>query len=250
MRMWSRTTTARQWRPTRDDPRVIYLATGLVLWLVRALVPTSVVLVLGGVGVWLAHRFGGLRARTGVIAVAVIALGVLAWQTRSVRREFTHPEVTMFRRYIADPIPDEVRNLAPGSGSPLFLHNSAIVTFEAPAATLAALLDHSLPGSTALEMLAELKTRNGRDTVSTSRVAADRGGAYARMDTTSLPAGMLDAFPGAHARVLQEARRGLEVYALAETGDWGHFESVVTYDRPAERVHVQQFVVRGAVQRD
>jgi hypothetical protein len=70
------------------------------------------------------------------------------------------------------------------------------------------------------------------------------------MDTTSLPVGMQEAFPGAHARVLQESRRGLEVYALAETGEWGHFESVVTYDRADEQVHVQQFVVRGAVQRD
>ncbi|MEX2049096.1 MAG: hypothetical protein WEB90_05925 [Gemmatimonadota bacterium] len=226
---------------------MIYLATGLFLWFVRALVPTSFVLVLGGVGAWLAHRFGGLPVRTGVIGVAVVALGVLGWQTRSVRREFTHPEITMFRRYIADPIPDEVRNLAPGSGSPLVMSNSAIVRFEAPTATLDALLNHSLPGSTALEVLAELKTRNGRDTVSTSRVAAGGGRAYARMDTTALPTGMQEAFPGAHARVLQEARRGLEVYALAETGEWGRFESVVTYDRPAERVHVQQLVVRAAV---
>lgn len=224
---------------------MIYLVTGVVLWLIRAAAPTAVVLVVGALLVWPAHRFAGLRVRRGVIAVAVVASAVLVWQTRSVQREFTHPEITMFRRYLADPIPAGVRNLAPGSPSPLVLSNSAIVAFEAPDSIVEALLDHSLPGSTAVAFLADIKSRNGRDTMTTSRVGAPLGNAYARMDTTSLPPDMSEAFPGAHSRALRAMRDGLEVYVLAEAGEWGRFESVVTYDRPRGHVHVQQYVVRA-----
>jgi membrane protein implicated in regulation of membrane protease activity len=228
---------------------MMYLAAGLVLWLIRAVAPASVVIVVGALVAWIAHRVGGVSLRGGMLAVAALGFVVLAWQTRAVRREFTHPQITMFRKYIADPIPDGVRNLAPGTSSPLVFHAGAVVAFDAADETLRALLDHSLPGSTARAFLKDLKSRNGRDTTTVARIGAPDGG-YVRVDSASFPAELAEDFPGAHMRVTQESRRGMEVYLLAEKGEWGRLESVVVYDRPRQHVSVRQLVVRGQVLRD
>jgi hypothetical protein len=192
----------------------------------------------------------GVPLRTGIIGVGVVAVALLGWQTRSVRREFTHPEITMFRRYVADPIPSAVRNLAPGGPGSFFLHNSAVVAFEAPDSIVRGILDHSLPGSTALAFLSDLKSRNGRDTTSTFRVGAPGGSDYVRVDSTSFTPELESTFSGAHLRTLEGVRAGHEVYVLAQMGEWGRFESVLTYDRSQERVLLRQLAIRAPVELD
>jgi hypothetical protein len=226
---------------------VIYLVAGLVMWLVRALLPTVLVLLVGAVLLWLGRRAPGFPVRGVGAVIVVAALAVLAWQTRTVRREFTHPQITMFRRHIADPIPASVRNLAPGSPAPLVFHSGAVVAFDAPESMLRSLLDHSLPGSTALAALAELKSRNGRDTTTVIRVGAVGAPGYLQLDSTAFPADLLHTFPGAHSRAVEALRRGLNVYVLAEVGDWGRFESVVTYEPQRQRVHLRQYIVRAPI---
>jgi hypothetical protein len=226
---------------------VIYLGTGLFMWVVRAFVPAMIVLIVGTTLAWIAHRVWRVPVRTLGLMVALTSAATLAWQTRGVVREFTHPQHTMFREAIAARIPAGVRDLEPGAPGPLVFHAGAVVAFTAPDAVLRALLDHSLDQSTALAFLADIKSRNGRDTATVSRVGADGSSAYVRVDSVTFPEPMRDVFRGAYQRVREADVRGLEAYVLAETGDWGRFESVVTYERATERVHVRQLVMRAPV---
>jgi hypothetical protein len=225
---------------------VIYLIGGFGMWFVRAFLPATGVLLAGLLVVLVVAKLGRWRARPAIIVVSMMAGALITYRTYAVWDELAHPERAMFRRYIASPIPSTVRNLAPASGAPAQFHEGALVAFEAPASVVAALLTHTLPGSTARGSLAEFKVRNGRDTTSSSRVAAPDG-SYLAVDTLSFPPEMVDVFRGAHTRVRDAARAGLESYLLAELGDWGRFESVVTYDRANELVRVQQYAVRAPV---
>ena len=113
---------------------MIYLLGLMIQWVGRALVPALLVLVAGAVVVglvwWLFLRRHRRAVVTAWVALGLVTVTFGGWRSWEVWRDFSHPEVRMFRNYIARPIPNEVTNLAMAVASPEMFHDGALIRFK------------------------------------------------------------------------------------------------------------------------
>jgi hypothetical protein len=228
---------------------MIYLLGLFIRWVTGALVPALLLLVVGAVVgglVWLLFLRRRRRAVVTmwlVLGMATLALG--GWRTREVWRDFTQPHFRNFRTYVADPIPTEVRGLAMATAAPAMFHDGALVRFEAPEPLVRKLIDQSLRGAKTLAVVAEMKRQSGRDPADRSAVAGPDGRSYVRVDVDQFPRDGPDAFRWARVHVEQSARQGFgEAYVLLLEGEWGKFQSVITWNPAVSNVVVRQYLER------
>jgi hypothetical protein len=225
---------------------MIYLLALLVDWVGRALVPTAELLA-AGVIVVIALRIL-LHRRPRVVARAWLLLGVAAvgfggWRSFEVWRDFTQPQFRNFRTYVANPIPHDVRALAMDSPAPAMFYDGALVRFEAPEPVVRRLVDHSLAGARAWDLIGEMKRRSGRSPADTIAVAAPDGRGFVRIDPDAFTTP--DAFAWTQHTVDEMHRGGAkEIYVLLLAGEWGSFQSVVAWTPERSRVSVHQALER------
>jgi hypothetical protein len=228
---------------------LIYLF-GLLFWWLR---DVGVPLVVGGgaaVLLWTLIALTALRGRRRVAlrGFLVVLAGCVAWLaigTHAVCHRFHNPQFDMFRRSIADPIPDDVLDLEVDSPAPEMFHEGAVVRFRAPLATREAILAHALPGSATHEFAQRFATRLGRDPAVTARVASPDGG-YLRYDPKVFAAFDTDDWEFAIGRFRTEQRPGAlreaptdhDIWVYAERGDWGTLVCVAT-TRGSDRMTVR-----------
>src|SRR5882672_5830827 len=95
---------------------MIYLLALVIKWVGRALIPALLVLAAGAVVVglvwWLVLRRNRRAVVTAWLTLGLITVTFGGWRSWEVWRDFSHPEVHMFRDYVANPIPNEVTHLA------------------------------------------------------------------------------------------------------------------------------------------
>lgn len=227
---------------------MIYLFGLFIQWIIRALLPAFLFLAAGALLVLLVWLLFLRRRRAVVVLWIILGLATVSfagWRTRDVWRDFKHPELRMFRTYIADPIPEEVRNLAMATPAPAMFHDGALIKFEAPETVLGKILNHSLPGSKTLAVVEEMKRQSGSDSANRAVIVGPDGQSYKRVELDQFPEDGLPAFRGVRAEVEAASRTGRrEVYALLFEGEWGKLQSVITYDPAASTVVIKQYLER------
>src|SRR5687767_9766723 len=145
---------------------MIYYAGLFFKWVAQALFSTLVLLA-GGALLVVALWWFMLRPRRRSSLSAWMVLGALVlafggWRTWGVWQDFSRPELGMFREFIAEPIPREVRGLAPAIAAPVMFHDGAYISFHAPREVIERIINHSLPGSKALMVIEGMKRRSPR----------------------------------------------------------------------------------------
>ena len=227
---------------------MIYLLGLMIQWVGRALIPALLVLVAGAVVVgliwWLFLRRNRRAVVTAWLILGLVAVSFGGWRSWEVWRDFSHPEVRMFRDYIARPIPSEVTNLAMAVASPEMFHDGALIRFQAPAGLVHKIVDHSLPGSTALAVVAEMKRQSPHDSADREVIAGADGQSYRKVNPDHFPKHGPEAHRWLSDKIEANAGPGREAYVLLRAGAWGHFQSVLTYDPAAGTVFIQQKLER------
>jgi len=146
---------------------MIYLLGLLIRWIGHALIPALMLLALGApvlLGVWwFLLRPRHLSVWRWWLALGLVVLSFAGWRTWEVWQDFSHPELQMFRTFVADPIPRDVRELAPATSAPVMFHDGAYISFHASQELVQRIVNHSLPGSKTLAVVAQMKRRSGRD---------------------------------------------------------------------------------------
>ncbi|MBC8002774.1 MAG: hypothetical protein H7X97_09315 [Opitutaceae bacterium] len=232
---------------------MIYLLGLFIQWVSRALVPALLVLVIGAVVVCLVWRLF-LRSNRRAVVVAWLILGFVTvtvggWRSWEVWQDFNHPERRMFRDYIARPIPNEVTNLTMATPAPAMFHDGALIRFQAPEVLVRGIIDQSLTGSTALEVLAEMKRQSPHDSADLEVIAGTDGQSYRKVTPDLFPKNGPEAHRWLRDKIEATAGPGREIYVLFKAGAWGHFQSVLSYDPANSSVIVQQNLERRRVKR-
>ncbi len=227
---------------------VIYLLGLMIRWVGRALVPALLVLVVGGVAVGLLWWLFLRRNRRAVVAAWLI-LGLVTvsfggWRSWEVWRDFSHPEGHMFRDYVASPIPKEVTNLAMATPAPAMFHDGALIRFQAPTELVRKIVDHSLPGSTTLAVVAEMKRQSPHDSADREVIAGADGQSYLKVGPDHFPKDGPEMHRWLRAQVEATAGPGCERYVLFRAGAWGHFQSALTHDPATGTVIILQNLER------
>jgi hypothetical protein len=224
---------------------MIYLL-GFVFWWVRdALLPA--LLVGGGscvvwwlVGACCWHGRVRLR-RTGMGVLFAAAVVWLAVATNAVWFRFHNPQFDMFRTYVADPIPESVRELVVDSGAPAMFYEGALLRFRAPAPVMQAILEHRLPGGSTVDQAARLATRLGRDAAVTARLSGPAGGylrydpvTFAPYDTREWAFVLNRLKQGTEHTTLRPPPTDHDIFVYAERGEWGTLACVATVARDSD----------------
>lgn len=228
---------------------MIYLLGLFFQWIVRALVPAFLFLATGALLVVLVWVFFLRRRRRAVVAIwlmlGLATLSFAGWRTWDVWRDFKHPELRMFRHYIADPIPNEVRNLTMATPAPALFHDGALIKFQVPETVLRKILDHSLPGSKTLALVEEIKRQSRNDSANRAVIVGPDGRSHKRVELDQFPEDGPSAFRGVRGEVEAADREGpREVHALLFEGEWGKLQSVIVFDRAAATVVIKQHLER------
>lgn len=229
---------------------MLYLGWLVVRWILRALIPATFLFAAGALLSSLAWLFFLRRRRRTAMALWVVvgsaSLGFMGWRTWEVWTDFTRPQVRMFRNYIADPVPRSISQLAMATPAPAMFHDGAIIRFQVTPAALRQILDHSLPGSTTLGVIEEMKRQSARDPSNRWVMAGADGRSYLKVDLQGFSSEEgPEAFRWARSRVTEAVRGGpREVYVLLLEGEWGSFQSVLTYDAVQGTAEVYQYLER------
>ena len=228
---------------------MIYLLALLIKWIGHALVPTMLALAAGTL-VMLAVWWFGLRPRQrpawkGWLILGLVTVGFGGWRTWEVWRDFFHPEFSMFRRFVANPIPGEIEALAPASGAPVMFHDGAYISFRAPPALVERLVTHSLAGARTLAVVAEMKQQSGQDSSNRVVIAAPDGRSYLKvgLEWVALETSPESQWARAETERFLKSRQG-RAHVLVLAGAWGQFSSVLTYEPASSNVVVLQYLVR------
>jgi len=227
---------------------MIYLLGLLIRWIGHALIPALILLALGApvlLGVWwFLLRPRQLSVWRWWLVLGLAVLGFAGWRTWEAWQDFSHPELQMFRSFVAEPIPKEVQGLAPATSAPVMFHDGAYISFHASQELVQRIVNHSLPGSKTLAVVAQMKRLNGRDPSNRLVIAAPDGQSYLKVD---LDWAAKDSPDSLWARTEVENflknRRG-SAYVLLLSGDWGKFASVLTYDPAESKVTILQNLER------
>jgi len=227
---------------------MIYLLALLVEWIGRALVPTAELLAAGVVIVIVLRVLVRRRPRVVArawLALAVVTVGFAGLRSFEVWRDFTQPQFRNFKTYVANPIPRDVHALAMDSPAPAMFYDGALVRFEAPEPVMRRLVDQSLAGARAWNVIDEMKQRSGRNPTDTLAMAAPDGRGFVRVDPSRFTAP--EAFAWTQHTVGEMHRGGAkEIYVLLLAGEWGSFQSVVGWDPDRSRASVRQALERKA----
>jgi hypothetical protein len=244
------------WQPCGGDQpgrqsasAMIYLLALFLKWIARALIPTLLLLVLGVVvmlGIWfLVLRPRKISAWKGWLAVGLITIAFGGWRSVEVWREFSRPELHMFRTYVADPIPAEVQGLAPASAAPVMFHDGAYISFHAPPEVVDRLTHHALPGSKTLEVVVEMKRQSSRNTADRIVLAGPDGQSYLKVDVDWVAKESSSESQWVRGEV-ENFHRNHKVnsYVYLKAGEWGSFASVVHYEPNSSNVTILQNLER------
>lgn len=227
---------------------MIYLLGLMIQWVGRALIPALLVLIVGAVVVGMVWWLFLRRHRRAMVAawltLGLVTVAVGGWRSWEVWRDFSHPEVRMFRDYIARPIPNEVSNLAMAVASPEMFHDGALIRFQAPAGLVARIVDHSLPGSTALAVVADMKRQSPHDAADREVIAGADGQSYLKVKPDHFPKDGPAVHRWLRDKLEANAGPGREAYVLLRAGAWGHFQSALTHDPATGTVIIQQNLER------
>lgn len=150
----------------------------------------------------------------------------------------------MFRNCVANPIPSEVTNLVMAVASPEMFHDGALIRFQAPAGLFRKIVDHSLPGSTALAVVVEMKRQSPHPSTDREVIAGADGQSYLKVTPDYFPKDGPEAHRWLRDRIEANVGPGRETYVLFRAGAWGHFQSVLTYDPANGTVIIQQNLER------
>ena len=227
---------------------MIYLLGLAIQWFGRALLPALLVLAAGAVVVGLVWWLFLRRNRRAVVmawlTLGLVTLAFGGWRSWEVWRDFAHPEARMFRDYIASPIPDEVTNLTMAVASPEMFHDGALIRFQAPPVLVHKIIDHSLAGSKAMAVVADVKRQSPHAATDREVIAGADGQSYLKVNPERFPKGGPEAHRWLREKLEAESGPGREAYVLLRTGDWGRFQSVLTYEPATRTVVIHQNVQR------
>jgi hypothetical protein len=228
---------------------MIYLLGLAFKWVGYALVPTVLVFAAGALvmaGLWrFVLRPRKLSSGKGWLALGLLTLAFGGWRTWVVGESFFHPELEMFRKYVARPIPKGVEGLKPASAAPVMFHDGALIEFHAPPEVVERIVHHSLPGSKTLGVIRKMKRRSGRDESDRLVIAGPDGQSYVPVD--------LEWVAREKSKETEWARREVgnylqgettRAYVLVRSGEWGTFASVLRYERGRSRVVIVQHLDR------
>lgn len=208
--------------------------------------PAWLLLAAGALVIGAAWLLGLKRHRRALItawaAVALVTVAFAGYRTWGMARDFAHPEIRMFRAFVADPIPAEVTGLAVSTAAPAMYHDGALVRFQAPEAMVRGLVNHSVPGSRTLSVAQETRGTSARDRADRDRVVGPDGWSYAQVDAARFAVDGPEVFEWARRKVGEGVRQGpREVWVYLVSGDWGRFQSVLVYDRATSTATVEQY---------
>ena len=229
---------------------MVYLAGLIFRWIAYALVPTVLLFGAGALVMAVVWRFV-LRPRKlpsgkGWLVLALVTLASGGWRTWEVGQSFFHPELHMFREYVAEPIPKAVKGLAPASAAPVMFHDGAYIAFHAPPEMVEGIINHSLKGSKTREVIRKMKRQSGRGEADRVVIAGPDGQSYVPVDLEWVErekSSESEWARGETARFLK-SRNG-RAYVLLRSGDWGTFVSVLQYEPAQSRVVILQHFDRA-----
>jgi len=212
---------------------MVYLAGLIFKWIAYALVPTVLLFGAGALVMATLWRFV-LRPRKmssgkGWLLLAMVTLAFGGWRTWEVGQSFFHPEVQMFRQYVAEPIPKAVKGLAPATAAPVMFHDGAYVAFHAPPEVVEGIVNHSLKGAKTPEVIAG---PDGQSYLPVDLEWAERE----KSSESEWARGEIASF--------LKSRNG-RAYVLLRSGDWGTFVSVLQYEPTRSRVVILQHLNRA-----
>ena len=213
---------------------MIYLLAFVIQWFGKAFFPALLVLVLGAITVGLLWALGLKRKRPALLAawlaVGISSLGLGCWRTVQIVDDYSHPERRMFREFLARPIPSQVTNLVVAVPSPEIFTDAAIIRFQAPNSVVQGILNHSLPGSTSLSVLAEMKRQSRNPPADQEVISAPDGQSYLPVDASFFPSDGPEAHRWLRERITGESAPGVKTYILLRRGAWGSFQSLVAHN--------------------
>ena len=218
-------------------------------WIGHALIPTVLLLAAGALvmlGVWwLVLRPRKLSSWKGWLILGLITVSFAGWRTWEVWQNFSHPELHMFRAFVADPIPKEVQGLAPAIAAPVMFHDGAYISLRAPPELVERIVHHSLSGSKTFEVVAEMKRRSSRDSADRVVIAAPDSQSYLKVDLNWVAKETSPESAWARSEVENffKSRQG-SAYVLLRSGDWGKFVSVLHYEPASSNVVILQSLER------
>jgi hypothetical protein len=228
---------------------MVYLAGLIFKWIAHALVPA---VLLFGVGALVLAILWGfvLRRRKlssgkGWLGLALVTLAFGGWRTWEVGQSFYHPELQMFRQYVAEPIPKAVTGLAPAIASPVMFHDGAYIAFHAPPEVVEGIVNHSLKGAKTGEVIRKMKRQSGRGDADRVVIAGPDGQSYLPVDLQWAERETSSESEWARGEIASflKSRNG-RAYVLLRSGDWGTFVSVMQYEPAQSRVVILQHLNR------
>ena len=229
---------------------MVYLAGLIFKWIAYAVVPTVLLFGVGTLVMAVIWRFA-LRPRKlssgkGWLALALVTLAFGGWRTWEVGQSFFHPELQMFRQYVAEPIPKAVKDLAPASAAPVMFHDGAYVAFQAPPEVVEGIVNHSLKGAKTPEVITKMKRQSGRGDADRVVIAGPDGQSYLPVDLEWVEREKSSESEWARGEIASflKSRNG-RAYVLLRSGDWGTFVSVLQYEPAQSRVVILQHLNRA-----
>jgi hypothetical protein len=228
---------------------MVYLAGLFFKWIAYAFVPTVLLFGVGALvmaSVWrLVLRPRKLPAGKGWLMLALVTLAFGGWRTWEVGQSFFHPELQMFRQYVAEPIPKAVKGLAPATAAPVMFHEGAYIAFHAPPEVVEEILNHSLKGAKTREVVRKMKRQSGRGDADRLVIAGPDGQSYLPVDLEWVEREKSSESEWARGEIASflKSRNG-RAYVLLRSGDWGTFVSVMQYEPAESRVVILQHLNR------
>lgn len=228
---------------------MVYLLALLIRWIAHALIPTALlfaisVIVMLGIG-WLVLRPRKISPWKGWLVVGLMTIAFGGWRSFEVWRDFSRPELHMFRTYVADPIPVDIHGLAPAIAAPVMFHDGAYISFRAPPELVERLINHSVPGSKTLGVVTEMKKQSRRDTSDRTVVAGQDGRSYLKVDLDWVAKRSSPESQWVHDEVENylKSHNG-NSYVFLRAGDWGSLASVMHYEPASSNVTILQNLER------
>src|SRR5262249_37619789 len=156
-------------------------------------------------------------------------------------RDFSQPEWHMFRDFVANPIPRGVVGLAPASPAPVMFHDGAYISFRAPPQLVERIVNHSLPGSKTLSVVAAMKQESARDAADRVVITAADGLSYlkADLDWATKETCPESAWARGEVRSFLTNKQG-NAYVFLRSGDWGKFVSILKHEPASSNVVILQ----------
>jgi hypothetical protein len=177
----------------------------------------------------------------GWLALCLLTAAFGGWRTWVVGESFFRPELEMFRKYVAKPIPKTVDGLKPASAAPVMFHDGALIEFRAPPEVVERIVHHSLPGSKTPGVIKKMKRRSGRDESDRVVIAGPDGQSYLPVDLEWAAREKSKETEWARREVANFLKAGnARAYVLVRSGEWGTFGSVLGYETAQSRVVILQ----------